>query len=233
MSQNFLTNFERKERVAYLVTLASLAMADGEVEPAEKKLIETICEGAELDDAGKALVLSSIYDPEKALFTNNLGLLKDSDLRFHLMTDIILMIYADSEMEQAELEQAAKIRLQLSISQQQYETLVQYVKAARTFKDQGIIEGEFLKQAGLEDAFKKYGIPMEAFKSGHTVGEVISNVALSVVEKELAGTRAGVIVSVVKELGIFSGRKKRIKRKKKSKFGKFIAKIVNTPVSHA
>ena len=131
------------------------------------------------------------------------------------------------------MEQAAKIRLQLSVSQEQYDTLVKYVNTARVFKEKGIIEGEFLKQAGLEEAFKKHGIPMEAFNDGNTVGEIVSNVALSVVEKELEGSRAGVIFSVVKELGLFSGRKKRKKKKKKSKFGKFLAKLANTPVSHA
>ena len=235
MTENFLTNFERKERVAYLVTLASLAMADGEVEEEERKLIETIADQADLDEAGKALVLSAIHAPEEVSFSDYFGLLTDSELRFHLMTDIVLMIYADSEAEKSELSEAAKIRLQLSITTDQFETLTAYVKAARTFKEKGIIEGEFLKQAGLEDAFKKYNIPMDAFNSGKTVGEIVTNVAITTVERELEGTRAGVVFSVVKELGLFSGRKKerRKKKKKKSKFGKFLAKIANTPVSHA
>ncbi|MBT32754.1 MAG: hypothetical protein CMO01_24110 [Thalassobius sp.] len=233
MSKNFLTNFEKKERVAYLVTLASLAMADGEVEDGEKQLVETICDDAEIDEAGKAIVISAVYEPEKITFSSYLSLLHNSDLRFHLMTDIILMVYADAEAEQEELEQAAKIRLQLSISQEQYDTLVKYVNTAKIFKEKGIIEGEFLKQAGLEEAFKKNGIPMEAFNSGETVGEIVTNVAISVVEKELKDTKAGIIFSVVKELGLFSGRKKRKKKKKKSKFGKFLAKLANTPVSHA
>ena len=235
MTENFLTQFEKKQRVAYLVTLGSLAMADGEVEEAEKKLIETICDNAGLDDAGKALVISAVYNPEEVTFENYLSLLQDSDLRFHLMADIVLMVYADGEAEKEELEQAAKIRLLLSISPEQYDTLTSYVKAAQAFKEKGIIEGEFLKQAGLEDAFKKHGIPMEAFNSGNTVGEIVTNVALGVVEKELEGTKAGVVLTVVKELGLFSGRKKekRRKKKKKSKFGKFLAKLAGTPVSHA
>jgi hypothetical protein len=75
---------------------------------------------------------------------------------------------------------------------------------------------------------------MDAFNSGNTVGEIVTNVALSVVEKELEGTRTGVVVSVIKQLGLFSGRNKAKRRKKKkSKFGKFLAKIAGTPVSHA
>ena len=235
MTENFLVQFEKKQRVAYLVTLASLAMADGEVEEGEEKLIKSICDQAGLDEAGKALVISAVYNPEEVAFENYLGLLQDSDLRFHLMTDIVLMVYADGEAEKEELEQAAKIRLLLSITKEQYETLTAYVKAAQDFKEKGIIEGEFLKQAGLEEAFKKHDIPMEAFNNGQTVGEIVTNVALSVVEKELEGTKAGVIFKVAKGLGLFSGRKKekRRRKKRKSKFGKFLARLAGTPVSHA
>ncbi|WP_157638181.1 TerB family tellurite resistance protein [Flexithrix dorotheae] len=233
---NILLNFGKQERVSYLVALSTLAMADGEVEEGEVKLIQTMCENSELDGKETGVVMAAVYAPDNVDLVSHLDNLTSSDLRFSLMTDILLLVNADGELEEEEIAQVAQLKLRLNISNEQYATLGQYVNALQTFKNKGALDGQFLKEVGLESVFQKHGIPIAAFEAGNTVGQVLTNVALGVVEKQLEGTKAGAILGVAKELGLFSGKRKNRKnkkKKKKSKFGKFLAKVVSTPINHA
>jgi uncharacterized tellurite resistance protein B-like protein len=202
--ENMLLKYDEAHRTSYLCTMATLAMADGEVDQEESDLLKQMCTASELSAASVEKVVKAMNSPEEVDLATEMQNLKDTELRFYLATDMLMLVNADGEITEDEQKQIAILQARLNLSEDQFATLGKYVDAVQTYKQEGVSE-DFLEKVGLADDFQKYGIPVDAFSTGKTVGEVVSKIAVGALEKKLEGTKAGAILSVAKDIGLFNG----------------------------
>ncbi len=250
-----LLNYDEEQRATYLTVLASLALADGEVQEEEAKLIETMCAETKLSFRPKMQVLNALYLPNSVEIAPLIERLSESNLKYSLLADILKMVQANGELTPKEAKEVAKLKGMLLLNDAQYEVVDKYVKMAAQLTAQGVTD-DFLAQSGLDKKFAEVGIPLEAFQKGNTIGEVIGQAALGIASKELAGTKVGELLEIGKAVGgVFAGLvinknkaraaaettdetlealpkgKGKGKKKKKGKGKEFLRKILNKPIN--
>jgi len=231
MEENKLLAFEESKRTAYLVTLATLATADGEVDDEEAELIEQMCKEAQLTMKSKLQVLNALYDADSVNLEAQLALLKDGALKFYIVTDILTLVKADGEFTPDEVAEVGMLKAKMNMSDQQYEALNKYVDLAQSFSTEGVTN-DFLDKVGLKDDFARLGIPADAFAQGTTVGEALGKSALGVASKHLEGTKLGTALEIGKAVGgVFGGILKSGKKKNKKKKKGFFKKLMNKKLS--
>jgi len=123
--------YPEAERRDYLTVVASMAFADGEVSPEETKRIETMCEDFKLSEGSREQVHESAAKPNAAELGLILSRLRDSELRFALVVDLIDVATADGTVatgEEAELDSLAE---ELGITHGQLAMFKRYVLERR------------------------------------------------------------------------------------------------------
>src|SRR3954465_3955217 len=100
--ETLLVGHTDQEKGAYLGAIASIATADRQASQEELDSIAELCDAAQITDQQKQAVLqaaTSISDDE---LKQCLDILKNSDLKYSLVTDLIAFAKSDSEYSQAE-----------------------------------------------------------------------------------------------------------------------------------
>ncbi|MGB0525485.1 MAG: TerB family tellurite resistance protein [Flammeovirgaceae bacterium] len=212
MENNPLLNYDENQRTAYLVLLASVATADHENSEGEVAFMQQICSVAQISEASIQQVSDAMTNPSGVNYTAHIGALKDSDLKYALVTDVINMIHADGDMDADELGHVKRLNAALGINDQQFELMTQYVKEANTQAaaqegTPGVLgflgggnssEGGglgdllgtaagFLQNSGLLQQFQQQGIPTQNFQSGSTMGTILSGLATNLIQSQLGG----------------------------------------------
>ena len=126
--------YPEAERRDYLTVVASMAFADGEVSEDELARIESMCDDFELSEGSREQVLESAAHPSAAELGLILSRLRQSELRFALLVDIIDIAIADGVIatgEEAELESLAD---ELDITHGQLAMTRRYVLERRQSK---------------------------------------------------------------------------------------------------
>ncbi|MEM6297118.1 MAG: TerB family tellurite resistance protein [Bacteroidota bacterium] len=201
MAEVSLLNYSEEQRVAYLSILTGIATADHENSAEEVAFIQQMAAAAQISQESWAKVQAAVKNPTSV--GGHLQTIKASDLKFALMADIINLSYADGEMDKEELQQIAKITQVLEISQEQFNTLTQYVQKANQAAEAqeanpgmlGLLGGSeigggisnFLGQSGLLGAFQQNGIPTQNFESGSTIGTMLTGLATNLIQSQLSG----------------------------------------------
>lgn len=93
-----LLKFSEIERVNYLSIVAALAYADKEFHDKEKTTLMKCCDELHISDKGRGAIFSAVFntgDEEKNLLAERLNDLKNSDLKFTLISDLFIMAHAD------------------------------------------------------------------------------------------------------------------------------------------
>ncbi|MGF1534466.1 MAG: hypothetical protein ACFCUI_12240 [Bernardetiaceae bacterium] len=200
MASNALLQYDQPLRTAYLSVLAGIATADHQNTPEEVAFIEQMAAAAELSDNGWKMVQTALSNPSN--IRPQLEQLKDSDLKFSLLTDVLNLCYADGSMDEKEAAQVAQITDVLAISQAQFQTIMQYVQKANQVAEQqetnpamlgltgGGNIGDFLGQSGLLGMFQQNNIPTQNFQSGSTIGTMLTGMAASFLQNKLTGGAA-------------------------------------------
>jgi len=170
-----LEGYSDVEKGAYLGAIASLATADRSASEEELVYIEALCEGAELSEAQTAAVrraaTESISDEE---LKRCLDVLKGSELRFSLVSDLIAFAEADQNYTPEEKQNVEKVADYLGVNQQQFSLLDQFTKKAvqeAPAQAQALQEGttqpsNFLGGLGFGDKMKSAGINTGALMKG-------------------------------------------------------------------
>ena len=137
-----LEGYSNLEKGAYLGAIASIATADRTASPEEKDYINALCESANLTEEQTKLIedvaTTQITDEDLNRF---LDVLKTSDLRYSLVSDLIAFAQADknySEEEKQTVEKFPNISASI-ISNSQYLTSLQ----KRRFRKRRITPGQF------------------------------------------------------------------------------------------
>ncbi len=148
-------------RKDYLTVLASMAWADGKVTEDERRKIEGFCELAGLDKAAMGQVIEEACSQNSSTLKRHFESLKNSDLRYTLLTDCAFLSFADGLFSDEEKAEAQKVAQGLGIVGQQLEAIANYVRAVASL-GKGV-SAEEAKKIGEKEAaeLKAAGIPVE------------------------------------------------------------------------
>lgn len=148
------------EKGAYLGAIASMATADHEASPEELEYITGLCDAAQLSDEQKQHVVRAATELSGEELNKCLDILKNSELKYSLLTDLMAFAKADSNYSEQEQQNIAKISAYLGINQEQYSLLDQFAeKAAQSGAPaEEIAKPSFLSSLGLGDKMKSAGI---------------------------------------------------------------------------
>ena len=170
MEQNekLLKDYSDIEKGSYLGAIASIATADRTASEEELEYIQTLAESADLSPEQKEAVQRAATELSGEELQACLDNLKQSELRFSLVTDLIAFAESDQNYTPEEKANIEKIASYLNINQQQFSLLNQFVhKTAETKAEPEQMQQQgFLGSLGLEEKFKNSGINFGSLTKG-------------------------------------------------------------------
>lgn len=158
--EKLLKDYPPIEKGAYLGAIASLATADDRATDEELEHITELCDAADLTEDQKQLVLEAGTSITEDELRRCLDILKGSELRFSLITDLIAFAESDQNYTAEEKANVEKIAQYLNINQQQFALLDQFVKKTSdaNVTPEQVKQPGFLDSLGLGDKMKSAGI---------------------------------------------------------------------------
>ncbi len=124
-------NIPLAERVAYATVVGSMAAADDVVAPAELDKLKSLCKALGLPDGETQKVIVTAESRNGVAAQRAMTRLAQSDLRFTLYTDCLLLAYADETVVKQEREMLQGIAKALQIDEAKAKLLEEYVTVAR------------------------------------------------------------------------------------------------------
>lgn len=205
-----LKGFPNTDKVAYLCLIASIAKVDGKITSEELENLRELCEITNLsdDDVGKVMsfAISSSNKPNDV--KQYIEQLKNSDLRFTLVTDMFMIAYSDNELANDELEEIKRISLELGVKEEQFEALKKYVKVVKkASKATGINYAELSTDA--IGSLAAVGVPLGAVAvSGSVFGLSAAGMTSGLAALGLGfGMASGIGAVAVIGIGTYAGVK--------------------------
>lgn len=182
MDTQLLQNYSEEEKTAYLSAIASLATADRQASGAEGQFLQALAQQAGLSGGATQQVMAAAQDANNQSIQQHLDVLKNSDLRYSLVTDLISFSRADGAYSNDEEAMVNKMSQYLGINQQQQQTLETVVDQAAdvAHNPQDPAKEGFLSSIG--DKLSSVGIPKGALMAG-----LLGVVAPMVLSKVMGG----------------------------------------------
>ncbi|WP_216679758.1 TerB family tellurite resistance protein [Hymenobacter siberiensis] len=182
MDTKLLQNYSEQEKTAYLSAIASLATADRQASGAEGQFLQALAQQAGLSGGATQQVMAAAQDANNQSIQQNLDVLKNSDLRFSLVTDLISFARADGSYANDEEAMISKMAQYLGINPEQKQTLETVVDQAASVPHdpQDPAKTGFLN--GIGDKLSSVGIPKGALMAG-----LLGVVAPMVISKVMGG----------------------------------------------
>lgn len=158
--QTLLQNYSDEEKGAYLGAIASIATADRQASPEEIEYITALADSANLSEAQRNAVIQAANGVSAEDLKRCLDILKGSELRFSLVTDMIAFAESDQNYSAEEKASVEKIAQYLNINQQQFSLLDQFVKKTNETQapPEEVQKPGFLDSLGLGDKMRSAGI---------------------------------------------------------------------------
>lgn len=155
-----LKDYPIEEKGAYLGALATMASADGNTTQEELEFLSMMAEAAELPENLQQEITQIAQNPSQISLQRCLDTLKQSQLRFSFVTDIISFAKSDGKYTSDEQQRIQEISQYLGIDQKQFSILDQFVDKANDAKQHGEdpTSPTFLNKSGFGDMFKNVGI---------------------------------------------------------------------------
>lgn len=161
-SETLLTKYSAHEKAAYLGALAGLATADREASVEEVEHLREIAHAAGLSEEDEQKILQAAKDMSGIDLKNHLDVLKGSDLRYSLITDLIALAKADDSYTESERTMIEKVAKYLNITEKQFSALDQLMnKAASEGRSpEELASPNYLQSTGMEQKFSNAGFDM-------------------------------------------------------------------------
>ena len=159
-NEKILQGHSDLEKGAYLGAIASIATADREASEEEMDYIAELCEAADLSPEQQESVMRAATELTSDELTRCLDILRKSDLRFSLVTDLMAFAKSDENYNEAEQQNVAKIAAYLGVNEQQFSLLDQFAEKTKTAEpppDENTHE-HFLSSLGMRDKLRSAGI---------------------------------------------------------------------------
>lgn len=188
-NEKLLKDFSDSEKGAYLGAIASLATADHSASEEEMEHMELLADSAGLSDSQKKSVIRAATELSGDELVNCLEVLKTSELRFSLITDLIAFGQADENYSVEEKQNVEKIAAHLEINKEQFSLLDQFVNKtqdSQPAEQKEVSSTGFLQSLGLEEKFKNSGLDWR------TIGKGLLGIAGPLLlAKMMSGRRGG------------------------------------------
>ena len=167
-TDKLLKNYSDTEKGAYLGAIASLATADHEATAEEIDHIRTLAQSADLSPEQEEGAIRASKELTPHELNRCLDILKDSDLRFSLITDIMSFANADGKYTEEEKQNIGQMASHLNIDQQQFSLLDLFVKKSADSgkSSEEVNKPGFLSALGLDEKFKSAGINTSSLTKG-------------------------------------------------------------------
>lgn len=163
-----LSSYTDQEKTAYLATLAALATSDREATNEELDHLLQISTEAGLSETQQEKIIDAAKDASGQDLKNSLDVLRKSDLRYALITDLIALGHADNNYTPEEKGNIEKISRYLDLDEDQFSVLDQYVQKAadqeRTPEEYS--KPDFLSSTGMKDKLSNAGFSMDSIGKG-------------------------------------------------------------------
>lgn len=131
-NQTILEGYSDAEKGAYLSAIASLATADRQASEEELSYLRQLAEAARLSPEQQQVVNKAATEMSGKELNRSLDVLKNSQLKYSLVTDLMAFAKADSNYSEAEEQSIQKISDYLGLSQQQLSVLNEVSQKAAT-----------------------------------------------------------------------------------------------------
>ncbi|MES2891015.1 MAG: TerB family tellurite resistance protein [Bacteroidota bacterium] len=170
-----LEGFSAEEKAAYLGAIASVATADRSASEEELAFLDALSRSANLSEdeanAVRQTASSQMTDEELKSY---LDVLKNSELRFSFVTDVIAMAQADQDYSDEEKQNVQGIAEYLGVNQEQFSVLDQFTKKAvqeapnqsEELESANASPQGFLDKLGFGDKLKGAGINTSSLMKG-------------------------------------------------------------------
>lgn len=168
MEKKLLRDYNDEEKGAYLGAISSIATADHSASDEEIEYIMALADSADLSEEQKHAVRRAATELTGQELKKCLDILKGSDLKYSLVTDLISFAESDKKYTEEEKANVEKISQYLGINQQQFSLLDQFVKKTAETKTEPeeVTKPGFLSKLGLDEKFKKSGININSLTKG-------------------------------------------------------------------
>lgn len=165
-SQAILQGSSEVEKGAYLGAIASIATADRQASAQELEYLSALADSASLSTEQKDAVLKAATEISDEDLTRCLDVLKNSNLKFSLVTDVIAFAKSDNNYSEEEQKSIQKMANYLGVNQQQFSLLDHFTDKAREAvstnapneETEKTNSNDFLSSLGLKDKLQSAGI---------------------------------------------------------------------------
>ncbi|MGB8194902.1 MAG: TerB family tellurite resistance protein [Chitinophagaceae bacterium] len=188
-----LQNYSDMEKGAYLGAIASIATADHQASEEELEYLMALAESAGLSDQQKEVVTRAATDLSPDELQRCIEILKNSELRYSLVTDLISFAKADQQYTEDEKANIERIAQQLNINKQQFSLLDEFTEKTagaevtpEATQEQGFLSS--LGLGGLKDKMNNSGINMGSLTKG-LLGIAGPMILASLMRRGLGGRR--------------------------------------------
>jgi uncharacterized tellurite resistance protein B-like protein len=163
-----LKDYSDPEKGAYLGAIASIATADHEATNEELEYLGALAQSADLSPEQEERVLRAAKELSPDELARCLDILKTSELRFSLISDIISFANSDGKYTEDEKKNIAEIASHLNINQQQFSLLDLFVKKSNNsgMGPEEVTQPGFFSSLGLDDKLKSAGINTSSLTKG-------------------------------------------------------------------
>jgi uncharacterized tellurite resistance protein B-like protein len=117
------------ERIDYLTAVASLVLADQEIDERETARLRGLCKALGVSAAGEDAVIASASAPNHKKVAEIIAdIKKDNALSVALLTDALVIVFADGKLAQGETETVATLARALSVPTSQAVLIARHVE---------------------------------------------------------------------------------------------------------
>jgi uncharacterized tellurite resistance protein B-like protein len=163
-----LEGYSDQEKGAYLGAVASIATADRQASEEEMQYIAALCNAADISETQKEAVMRAANELSGEELKKCLDILKNSDLKYSLVTDIIAFAKADNNYATEEQKRVEEISQYLEVNQNQFSLLNEFTEkaAVKDVPAEEKAKPSFLSSLGLNDKLKNAGINSNSLMKG-------------------------------------------------------------------
>jgi len=155
-----LEGYSDQEKGAYLGAIASIATADRHASEEELQYIAALCDAAGLSEPQKEVVVRAANELTGEELKQCLDILKNSDLKYSFVTDLIAFAKADNNYGAEEQQKVKEMSQYLGVDQNQFSLLNEFTEkaAAKDVPAEEKTNPSFLSSLGLTEKMKSAGI---------------------------------------------------------------------------
>ncbi|AYA38055.1 hypothetical protein D3Y59_14015 [Hymenobacter oligotrophus] len=184
--EEVFNQYSEQEKTAYLSVIASLATADRQATQHEAEFLQQMAQVAGLSAQGTQYVLHAAQDSTNESIKGNLDAMRNSNLRYSLVTDLVSFARADGAYSNEEEAMVNKMASYLGLNQQQVSTIENVVTQTQQAQAQNPQQAPQGLMDSLGDKLRSVGIPPQAALTG-----LLAVAAPMVLSRVMGGNRGG------------------------------------------